>query len=105
MDQLTTLGEFIIQHKSDFPYAQEELSRLMSAIRLAAKVMNSQLNKAGLVENLMGEVGEKNVQGEDQKKLDVYANQLFINALKARNEVCGIGYRSECFGGNALRHF
>lgn len=91
MDQLTTLGEFIIQHKSDFPYAQEELSRLMSAIRLAAKVMNSQLNKAGLVENLMGEVGEKNVQGEDQKKLDVYANQLFINALKARNEVCGIG--------------
>lgn len=95
MNELTTLGEFIIKNQADFPYAKGELSRLLSAIRLAAKIMNSQLSKAGLVENLMGEVGEKNIQGEEQKKLDVYANQLFINALKARNEVCGIGSEEE----------
>jgi len=95
MNELITLGEFVIKNQADFPYAKGELSSLLSAIRLAAKVMNSQLSKAGLVSNLMGEVGEKNIQGEEQKKLDVYANQLFINALKARNEVCGIGSEEE----------
>jgi len=95
LNELTTLGEFVIKNQADFPYAKGELSRLLSSIRLAAKIMNSQLNKAGLVENLMGEVGEKNIQGEEQKKLDVYANNLFINALKVRNEVCGIGSEEE----------
>lgn len=57
--------------------------------------MNSQINKAGLVDDLMGKVGTQNVQGEEQKKLDVYANKIFINALKARNEVCGIASEEE----------
>jgi fructose-1,6-bisphosphatase I len=57
---------------------------------LAAKVLNSQINKAGLVDDILGSLGEINVQGEDQKKLDVYANELFVNALKVRNQVCGI---------------
>jgi len=95
MENLTTLGEFIIKKQEDFPYAKGELSRLMSAIRLAAKVMNSQINKAGLVDHLMGTIGHQNVQGEDQKKLDVYANDLFIRTLKARNEVCGIASEEE----------
>ena len=67
----------------------------MSAIRLASKVMNSQINKAGLVDHLLGSLGQENVQGEEQKKMDVYANELFINALKARNEVCGIASEEE----------
>ena len=95
MHPIITLGEFIIQRQADFPYAKGELSRLLSAIRLAAKVMNSQINKAGLVDDLIGGIGQDNVQGEEQKKLDVYANELFIKALNARNEVCGIASEEE----------
>lgn len=95
MDNFITLGEFIIKNQEDFPYAKGELTRLFNAITLASKVMNSQINKAGLVDDLMGKVGTENVQGEEQKKLDVYANKIFINALKARNEVCGIASEEE----------
>ena len=95
MSSLITLGEYIIKNQKDFPYAKGELTRLFNAITLASKVMNSQINKAGLVDDLMGKVGIQNVQGEEQKKLDVYANKLFINALKARNEVCGIASEEE----------
>ncbi len=95
MSNLITLGEFIIKNQQDFPYAKGELTRLFNAITLASKVMNSQINKAGLVDDLMGKVGTQNVQGEEQKKLDVYANKIFINALKARNEVCGIASEEE----------
>lgn len=95
MDGFITLGEFIIERQADFPYAKGELSSLLSAIRLAAKVMNSQISKAGLVDDILGSAGNENIQGEEQKKLDVYANRLFINALKARGEVCGIASEEE----------
>ncbi len=95
MQNLITLGEFIIKNQQDFPYDKGELTRMFNAITLASKVMNSQINKAGLVDELMGKVGTENIQGEDQKKLDVYANKIFINALKARNEVCGIASEEE----------
>lgn len=95
MEGLITLGEFVIKNQKDFPYAKGELSSLLSAIRLAAKVMNSQINKAGLVDDLMGSAGVTNVQGEEQKRLDVYANRVFISALKARQEVCGIASEEE----------
>lgn len=95
MNGIITLGEFIIQRQADFPFAKGELSRLLSAIRLAAKVLNSQINKAGLVDDILGGLGKENVQGEDQKKLDFYAHEIFINALKARNEVCGIASEEE----------
>ena len=95
MQNLITLGEFIIKNQQDFPYAKGQLTRMFNAITLASKVMNSQINKAGLVDELMGKVGTENVQGEEQKKLDVYANKIFINALGARNEVCGIASEEE----------
>ena len=95
MQTLITLGEFIIKNRKDFPYSKGQLTRMFNAITLASKVMNSQINKAGLVDDLMGKVGTQNVQGEDQKKLDVYANKIFINALSARNEVCGIASEEE----------
>ena len=95
MENLTTLGEFIIKKQEDFPYAKGQLTRMFNAITLAAKVMNSQINKAGLVDELMGKVGTENIQGEEQKKLDLYANQIFIKALQARNEVCGIASEEE----------
>lgn len=91
MNKLTTLGEFIVERQSDFPFAKGELSRLLSAIRLAAKVVNREVNKAGLVDDILGSSGSENIQGETQQKLDVYANIQMINALKAQQEVCGIG--------------
>ncbi len=91
MTKVTTLGEFIVERQADFPFAKGELSRLLSAIRLAAKVVNREVNKAGLVDDILGASGQENVQGETQQKLDVYANQQMINALRAQQEVCGIG--------------
>ncbi len=84
-----TLGEFIIENQADFPGSSGELSRLINSLRLAAKVVNHEVNKAGLVD-IIGAYGETNVQGEDQQKLDVYANNKFIQTLTNREIVCGI---------------
>jgi fructose-1,6-bisphosphatase I len=84
-----TLGQFIIEKQADFPYAKGELSRLLRDISIAAKIVNREVNKAGLVD-ILGETGETNIQGERVKKLDVFANDQFIAALKAGGEVCAI---------------
>ena len=84
-----TLGEFIIDNQQDFPYSTGELSRLIRSIRLAAKVVNHEVNKAGLVD-ITGAAGDQNIQGEDQQKLDVFANNTFIQTLTNREIVCGI---------------
>lgn len=84
-----TLGEFIIENQQAFPYSSGELSRLINSIRLAAKVVNHEVNKAGLVD-ITGAAGEINIQGENQQKLDVYANETFIRTLTNREIVCGI---------------
>ncbi len=89
-----TLGEFIIEHQSAFQYSSGELSKLINAIRLAAKVVNHEVNKAGLVD-ILGAAGDTNIQGEDQQKLDVLANEKFIQALKNREIVCGIASEEE----------
>ena len=89
-----TLGEFIIEHQTAFQYSSGELSKLINAIRLAAKVVNHEVNKAGLID-ILGAAGETNVQGEDQQKLDVLANEKFIQALKNREIVCGIASEEE----------
>ena len=89
-----TLGEFIIENQSSFKYTSGELSRLINSIRLAAKVVNYEVNKAGLVD-VLGAAGDTNVQGEDQQKLDVYANDKFIQTLVNRNIVCGIASEEE----------
>lgn len=87
--KVTTLSEFIVERQKDFPYAKDELSRLLSALRLAGKIVNREVNKAGLVD-ILGEYGKENVQGEKQQKLDVFANEHFIEAMKNQGEVCGI---------------
>lgn len=89
-----TLGEFIIENQSEFQYSSGELSRLINSIRLAAKVVNHEVNKAGLVD-IIGEAGDTNIQGEDQQKLDVFANDAFINTLTNREIVCGIASEEE----------
>lgn len=85
----TTLGEFIIENQNEFQYSSGELSRIINSIRLAAKVVNYNVNQAGLVD-IIGAVGEQNIQGEEQQKLDVYANEIFIQTLINREIVCGI---------------
>ncbi|MCG8573866.1 MAG: class 1 fructose-bisphosphatase [Flavobacteriales bacterium] len=90
MENVTTLGEFIIEKQQDFPGSTGEFSRLLSAIRLASKIVSQQVNKAGLLSHILGAVGSQNIQGEDQQKLDVYANNQFIKALRARKVVAGI---------------
>lgn len=90
MSGYTTLGEFIIDRQTDFQYATGELSRLLSAIRLAARIVNREVNKAGLVD-ILGETGIENIQGETQQKLDVFADEKFLEAIKVRGDVCGIG--------------
>ena len=84
-----TLNEFIIERQAEFPYAKGELSRLLSHIGIAAKIVNREVNKAGLVD-ILGELGTENIQGESQKKLDVFADEQFISALKVSGECCGI---------------
>ena len=87
MQLVTTLGQFIIEKQNDFPYAKGELSRLLRDIGIAAKIVNREVNKAGLV-NILGDAGSTNIQGENQKKLDVYANEQFIAALSSGGECC-----------------
>ncbi len=89
--KLKTLGEFIIDRQQDFPGSSGDLSRIISAIRLASKIVSQQVNKAGLARHILGGAGTENIQGEAQQKLDVYADERFIEALNNRGNVCGIG--------------
>ncbi len=85
----TTLGEFLVENQEKFPYATGELSQLLSSIRLASKVVNREINKAGLAD-ILGHAGSENIQGENQMKLDVFANDTFIRTLRSMGEVCGV---------------
>jgi fructose-1,6-bisphosphatase I len=90
--EVRTLDEFIIQQTRDFPTATGELSGLLRDIGLAAKRINVEVNKAGLVD-ILGDAGSVNVQGEDVKKLDIYANNQFMGVLK--HGICCAGIGSE----------
>ena len=83
------LDRFIRSKEDHFAYATGELSQLLRDIALAGKVVNREINKAGLM-NLAGGIGTQNVQGEDQQKLDVLSNIRFIRALTKGGEVCAI---------------
>ncbi|WP_162045491.1 class 1 fructose-bisphosphatase [Vibrio taketomensis] len=94
MSGMRTLGEFIVEKQADFPHASGDLSSLLASIRLAAKIVNREINKAGLAD-ITGSVGAENVQGEEQQKLDLYANEKFKAALEARDQVCGVASEEE----------
>ncbi len=91
---MRTLGEFIVAKQHDFPHASGELSSLIGSIKLAAKIVNREINKAGLVD-ITGASGEENIQGEQQQKLDLYANDKFKAALENRDQVCGVASEEE----------
>jgi len=84
-----TLGEFITQQQNAFPYATGDLSRLLTHIGIASKIVNREVNMAGLVD-ILGETGTENIQGESVKELDDFANTQFKSILGSSIEVCGM---------------
>lgn len=88
--RVQTLDEFTIQQMRDFPNATGELSGLLRDIGLASKRVNVEVNKAGLVD-ILGDAGSINVQGEEVKKLDIYANNQFVGVLRHGISCAGIG--------------
>jgi len=85
----TALDRFIKNHQEEFSFASGELSQLLRDIALSGKVVNREINKAGLI-NLSGPIGSTNSGGEDQQKLDVLANIRFTRSLTKGGEVCAI---------------
>lgn len=88
--QVLTLDEFTIQQLRNFPRATGQLSNLLRDIGLAAKRINVEVNKAGLVD-ILGNYGSTNVQGEEVKKLDVFANTQMMGVLRHGISCAGIG--------------
>ena len=86
---MKTLTEFIMERQAEFKYATGDLTRLLNDIGTASKFVSKEIRKAGLG-NIMGYEDNINVQGEQQKKLDVYANNQFIGALRAGGQCCAI---------------
>src|SRR5882757_5571540 len=87
--KVLTLDEFTLQQLRNFPHATGELSNLLRDMGLAAKRVNVEVNKAGLVD-ILGDYGTINVQGEDVKKLDVFANNQFMGVLRHGISCAGI---------------
>lgn len=89
MSRIITLDEFIIHSQKDHPTASGELTGLLRDIGVAAKIVNREVNKAGLV-SILGTTDNANASGDTQQKLDVYANEKLIECLKNSGECCGI---------------
>ncbi|MGC6469833.1 MAG: class 1 fructose-bisphosphatase [Flavobacteriales bacterium] len=89
MAKITTLAEFITEQQILKPEATGNLTRLLYDISIAAKIVNREINKAGLVD-ILGEIGDENIQGEPVKKLDIYANNAFISSLNAGGQCAAI---------------
>jgi fructose-1,6-bisphosphatase I len=88
-NKIVTLDEFIIRRQNDFTYATGELTALLRDIGVAAKIVNREVNRAGLV-NILGQHGAENASGENVQKLDMYANDKLIECLSNSGECCGI---------------
>ena len=89
MNRIITLDEFIIRTEKDIDYATGELTGLLRDIGVAAKIVNREVNKAGLV-NILGVDGASNASGDEVQKLDMYANEKLIECLQNSGECCGI---------------
>lgn len=83
------LDRFIKNNQEQFQYASGELSQLLRDIALASKVVNREVNKAGLID-IMGSNGSQNTAGDTQQKLDILANIRFTRALTKGGEACAI---------------
>ncbi|XP_013396230.1 fructose-1,6-bisphosphatase isozyme 2 isoform X1 [Lingula anatina] len=82
-----TLTRYVLAEQRKFPKASGDLTQLLSAMLTAIKAVSSAVRKAGIAQ-LFGIAGATNVQGEEVKKLDVIANEVFINMLKSSFTTC-----------------
>ena len=85
----SNLDRFVMKNQEAFPYASGELSQLIRDLAYAGKVVNREINRAGLAD-ITGAYGAENIQGEDQQNLDVAANIRFTRALQKGGEVAAI---------------
>lgn len=92
---MKTLDEFIVEKQAEYPHAKGALTGILSSIRLVAKIIHRDINRAGLTNDILGGAGNENVQGEAQMKLDVFANDTMKRALIAREEVAGLASEEE----------
>lgn len=86
----TALDRFIKNNQDQFQYASGELSQLLRDIALASKVVNREVNKAGLIDLAGAQGSGSNMTGDTQQKLDVLANIRFTRALTKGGEACAI---------------
>lgn len=86
---ITTLNRFIVEQQRKYPHATGAFTQLLSDIALAAKIVSYHVNKAGLVD-ILGAAGGKNVHGESQQKLDVFAHETLYKALIHGGQLCGL---------------
>ncbi len=84
----TTLSRHVLGQFNSFSAEAQDLSALMNRIALAGKLISRRLSGAGLIEDVLGFTGEKNVQGENVKKMDIFANEVFISVLRQSGLVC-----------------
>ena len=84
----TTLSRHVLQQLRRFDADAQDLSAIMNRIALAGKLIARRLSRAGLMADVLGFTGEMNVQGESVKKMDVYANEVFISVFKQSGLVC-----------------
>lgn len=92
--RLMTLERHIIEGERQHPQATGELSRLLSNLSIAIKIISLEVNKAGLVD-ILGFTGESNIHGEQVKKLDIYAHEMLIRAMDQRGQLCIIASEEE----------
>jgi fructose-1,6-bisphosphatase I len=90
MSTATTFGDFIMDGQAEFPFVSGQLTRLLTDIGVASKIVNHQVNRAGLA-GILGDAGSTNIQDETQQKLDVFADVTFMRILTAGKSVAGIG--------------
>lgn len=94
-NSITTLNQFISDQQNLFPFVQGSLSRIFRDLQLGAKMINRDVRQAGLID-ILGDFGNTNVQGEEQKKLDVISNEVFIKLLEMSGDcVCILSEESE----------
>jgi fructose-1,6-bisphosphatase I len=84
----TTLSRHVLQQLRSFSTDAYDLSSIMSRIALAGKLISRRLSRAGLMEDVLGFTGDNNIQGESVKKMDIYANEVFISVFKQSGLIC-----------------
>lgn len=94
-NSLITLNQFIADQQNQFPFVKGSLSRIFRDLQLAAKMINRDVRKAGLID-ILGNFGETNVQGEEQKKLDVISNEVFMKLMDMSSDcICVVSEEDE----------